>query len=109
MIVPIDVDFLKRFKEIIQNHDDRFVIVCGGGKTARDYILSRVTPQKISALEIIVETAGLKPVTVSIDVELALSPLMEKYNAGKLADEATKRAFEAIEQYFRELSCKSKT
>lgn len=78
-------------------------------KTTRDYILSKVPQQKISALEIIVEIEGSKPVNVSIDIELELSPLMKTYNTGKLADEATEKAFEAIEQYFRELSCRSKT
>ena len=78
-------------------------------KTARDYILSKVPKRKISALEIIVETEGSKPVNVSIDIDLELSPLMKTYNTEKLADEATEKAFEAIEQYFRELSCRSKT
>lgn len=78
-------------------------------KTARDYILSKVSQRKISALEIIVETTGSKPVDISIDIYLELSPLMKKYNTGKLVDEAIERAFEAIEQYFRELSCRSKT
>ncbi len=78
-------------------------------KAARDYVLLKVPQRKISALEIIVETAGSKPVTVSIDINLVLSPLMKKYNAEKLANEATEKAFEAIEQHLRELSCKSKT
>lgn len=36
----IDVDFLKRFRQLILKfvHDgSRFVIICGGGKTAREY------------------------------------------------------------------------
>ncbi len=78
-------------------------------QTARDYILSKVSKRKISTLEITVETEGSKPVTISVDVDLALSPLMKKYDAEKLADEAAEKAFEAIEQYLRELSCKSKT
>lgn len=35
----IDANFLKRFREIILNHlnASRFIIICGGGKTARRY------------------------------------------------------------------------
>ncbi|MDH5448283.1 MAG: DUF3194 domain-containing protein [Candidatus Bathyarchaeota archaeon] len=77
-------------------------------KAARDYVLSKVPQRKISALGITVETVGSKPVTVSVDVDLVLSPLMKPYNVEKLANEATEKAFEAIEQCLRELSCKSK-
>ena len=52
---------------------------------------------------------GSKPVTVSVDVDLTLSPLIKTTSAEKLASEATEKAFEAIEQGLRELSCKSKT
>ena len=40
IIVPdaVDVSFLKSFKELVLKHSDtRFVIVCGGGMTARKY------------------------------------------------------------------------
>ena len=43
LIVPndgIDVSFLKKFREIILSHvrrGDRFIIICGGGATARSY------------------------------------------------------------------------
>ena len=77
--------------------------------TAREYILSKVPQQKVSSLDIAVETAGSKPVTISVDIDLALSPLMRAHNAEKLVDEATEKALEAVEQYLRDLSCKSKT
>jgi uridylate kinase len=41
LIVPdgIDSNFLKKFKELIEKHtkESRFIIICGGGKTARRY------------------------------------------------------------------------
>ena len=40
IIVPeeIDVPFLKMFKEIIQSlKDERFIVICGGGKICRNY------------------------------------------------------------------------
>ena len=39
LIVPesIDTDFLLEFKKIILNQNKKFIIICGGGKTARKY------------------------------------------------------------------------
>ncbi len=39
LIVPksIDTDFLLEFKKIILNQNKRFIIICGGGRTARKY------------------------------------------------------------------------
>lgn len=34
----IDVDYLRSFKEVIESTDDKFVIVTGGGNTARSYM-----------------------------------------------------------------------
>ena len=78
-------------------------------RVARDYILSKVPQRKISTLDIVVETVGSKPVTISLDIDLVLSPLMRAYDAKKLTNEATEKAFAAIEQHLRELSCRSKT
>lgn len=78
-----------------------------GEKTARQHVLSKVSSSKISALNILVDTEGTKPVTVSIDVEISLSPLMKDYNVEKLAKEATEKAFASIKDYLSELACKS--
>jgi hypothetical protein len=76
-------------------------------KAARNHVLSRVPPRKVSVLNITVDAEGLKPVTVNVEVEVVLSPLMKGYDAEKLTDEATKEAFKAVETYLRELACKS--
>ena len=77
-------------------------------KAARDYITSKVPSRRISALDITVEVEGEKPLTVSVDIEISLSPLMKNYNAEQLANEATKKAQEAAEAYLRKTACKSK-
>jgi len=77
-------------------------------KAARDHVLSKVPSRKVSVLNITVDTEGLKPVTVDVEVEITLSPLIKNYNVKKLANEATKQAFKAVEAYLRELTCKSK-
>jgi acid phosphatase class B len=77
-------------------------------KAARDHITSKVPLRRISALDITVEVEGEKPLTVSVDIEISLSPLMKNYNAEQLADEATRKAQEAAEAYLRKTACKSK-
>jgi hypothetical protein len=78
-----------------------------GEKTAREYVLSKVSSRKISDLNITVDTEGAKPVTVNVDVELSLSSIMKDYDAEKLAKEATQKAFESIKEYLSGLACKS--
>jgi len=78
-----------------------------GEKAAREYVVSRVSSRKISALNISIDIEGSKPVTVNIDVEINLSTLMKDYNVEKLAKEATEKAFASIKDYLSELSCKS--
>ena len=70
-------------------------------KAARDHVLSKVPSRKVSVLNITVDTEGLKPVTVNVEVEITLSPLMKNYDVKKLADEATKQAFNAVGAYLR--------
>lgn len=78
-----------------------------GEKAAREHILSRVSARRISALDVTIDTEGSKPVTVNVEVELTLSPLMRNFNVEKLTKEATEKAFKAINQYLRETACKS--
>jgi len=77
-------------------------------EAARKYVLSKVAPSKISTLNITVDTHGTKPINVNVDVEITLSSAMIDHDAEKLAGEATKKAFESIEVYLRELGCTSR-
>ena len=77
-------------------------------KTARQYLTSKVSQKRIEALNISVETEGTKPVRLTVDVDVSLSPLMKKINVQKLVDEAIKEAFTSAENYLRELKCHSK-
>ncbi|MGC9345408.1 MAG: DUF3194 domain-containing protein [Candidatus Bathyarchaeales archaeon] len=74
-------------------------------KAAREYVLSKVHPKRIEALNVSVETEGTKPVTLTVDV--SLSPLMKNFDVQKLVDEAVKEAFASAENYLRELKCRS--
>jgi len=75
-------------------------------KTAREYILSKVPLHRISSFDITVEAEGTKPLTLTVDIEIELSPLMKNYDAQKLVEEATKEAFKSVEKRLRELKCK---
>jgi hypothetical protein len=88
--------------------DEQLQELCETGeKAARAYIVSRVPKKEISTLDITVDTEGRKPVIVNVEVETTLSPSIKDVNVDKLAKEAVEKAFEAIERYLRELSCKS--
>lgn len=75
---------------------------------ARKHILSKVPSHKTSEINITVDIVGLKPITVNVDLEIVLSPLMRGYDVQKLAGEAKEKAFSAIEKSLREFACKSK-
>jgi len=76
-------------------------------RAARNYVLSKVPSNRITVLNVTVDAEGTKPVTVNVEVEVTLSPLMKDYDVEKLADEATERAFASVEAFLRELSCRS--
>lgn len=75
-------------------------------EASREYILSKVPLKRVETLNISVETEGEKPLTLTVDVEIVLSPLMQEYDVQKLADEAVKEAFKSAEKYLRELKCR---
>ncbi|MFA5364543.1 MAG: DUF3194 domain-containing protein [Candidatus Bathyarchaeia archaeon] len=76
-------------------------------QAARDYVLSKVPTSRIVALDVTVDAEGTKPVTVNVEANIVLSPLMKDFDVKDLTKQATKRAFERVEQYLRELKCNS--
>jgi len=76
-------------------------------EAAREYILSRVSPKRVETLNISadVETEEGKPLTLTVEVELTLSPIIKNFDAQRLADEAVKKAFSAAEKYLEGLKC----
>jgi len=76
-------------------------------KAAREYVLSKVSVKRIKALNISAETEGTKPITLTVEVDVSLSPLMKDFDVQKLVNEAVKEAFASAEEYLRELKCRS--
>jgi hypothetical protein len=77
-------------------------------KTAREYVLSKISPKRIEELNISVETEGTKPVKLTVEVDVSLSPLMKNLDVQKLVEEAVKEAFTSAENHLKELPCHSK-
>jgi len=76
-------------------------------EAARKHVLSKIPEKRIEVLNISVEAEGIKPVTLTIDAEVALSPIMKDFDVQSLIDEAIKEAFRAAEKYLRSLKCHS--
>jgi len=77
-------------------------------EAAREYVLSKVPSKRIETLNISVEVEGTKPVTLTVEIDVALSPLMKYFDVQKLVDEAVNEAFTSAKKYLRELKCHSK-
>lgn len=74
---------------------------------ARKYIVSKIPLKQISVLNITVDTKGMKPITINVDIELNTMLTMKGYAVKKLANEATQQAFVSIEKHLRKIACKS--
>jgi len=74
---------------------------------ARKHVFSKISQKLVEKLDIIVEAEGAKPVSFTVEVDLALLPEAKGLSEKALADEAVKEAFAAIEKYLRKLTCPS--
>jgi hypothetical protein len=70
---------------------------------ARKHILSKVPFKMVEKLDISVEAEGTKPVNITVEIDLVLSPKMRGFDAEALVSEAVKEAHEASENYLRKL------
>ena len=70
---------------------------------ARKHVLSRVPSKMVETLNISVEADGTKPVNLTVEIDLVLSPKMENFDADALAKEAVKEALKESENYLRKL------
>jgi post-segregation antitoxin (ccd killing protein) len=70
---------------------------------ARKHVLSKVPSKMVETLNISVEADGTKPVNLTVEIDLALSPKMKDFDVDALAKEAVKEALKASENYLRKL------
>ena len=70
---------------------------------ARKHILSKMPLKMMDKLNVSVEVEGAKPLNVTVEIDLALSPKMKDFDAEALVNDAVKTALEASEMYLRKL------
>ena len=70
---------------------------------ARKYVLSKVQSKMVDKLNISVEAAGSKPVDVTVEIELELTPAAKNVDAQTLVKEAINEAHKASENYLRKI------
>jgi len=71
---------------------------------ARKHILAKIPSKMVERLNISVEVDGIKPVNLTVEIDIALSPQMKNLNLDKLVDEAVKEALKVSEKYLRQLT-----
>ena len=69
----------------------------------KKYVLSKISLKLVETLNIIVETTSEKPVTISVEVILVLSPTTKNINVELIAKEAVKEALKTSENYLSNL------
>jgi hypothetical protein len=83
---------------------EQIVTLCSTAENAaRKHILSKVPFKMVDDLNISVEAEATKPVNVTVEIDLALSPKMKDFDAKALVKEAVKEALDASEIYLRKL------
>lgn len=83
---------------------EQIEVLCSTAENAaRKYILSKVLPKMIERMNISVEAEGAKPISLVVEVDLALSSLTNDSIPHILSAEAVEEAFKAGEKYLRKL------
>jgi Protein of unknown function (DUF3194) len=70
---------------------------------ARKYVFSEVSSKQVDRLEISVEADGAKPVNVTVEIELVLSPQVKAVDVETLAKRAVAEAHKATENFLRKI------
>ena len=70
---------------------------------ARKYVHSKVSSRMVERLDISVEAEGSKPVNVTVEIDLQLSPETKDFDAEALVKGATNAAHKAVENFLRKV------
>ena len=70
---------------------------------ARKYILDKVSSKTLERLNVSVEANGTKPVNLTVEIDLVLSPRTRNVDLEKLVAEAAREALKVSENYLRKL------
>lgn len=87
---------------------EQIEVLCSTAENAaRNFVLSKMSAKMVEKLNISVEVEGTKPVNLTVEIELELSPKMKEFDVEKLVKDAVKEAHKASENYLRKLACPS--
>jgi hypothetical protein len=70
---------------------------------AREHIVTKVSSKMVERLNISAEADGAKPVNLTVEIDMELSPQMKNFDLDKLVGEAVEKALKASENYLRKL------
>ncbi len=70
---------------------------------ARKYLASKINPKQIEKLDIFVEAEGIKPVDLTVEINLILTKETKDVDADALVKEAVAEAHKASENFLRKL------
>ena len=70
---------------------------------ARKYVLAKVHSKMVEKLDISVEAIGSKPVNVTVEIDLSLTPQAKGIDAQALVKEAINEAHKSSENYLRKI------
>jgi len=83
---------------------DQIELLCQTAEgAARKYILGKVPQKEIDRLDISVEADGGKPVNVTVEIDLALSPQTKGVDAKAVVEAAVDEAHKETENFLRRL------
>jgi hypothetical protein len=83
---------------------DQIELLCQTAEgAARKHILSKVQQKEIDRLDISVEADGAKPVNVTVEIDLVLSPQTNGVDAKAVVEAAVDAAHKATENFLRKL------
>lgn len=68
---------------------------------ARKHVLSKVSSGNVDRLDISVEAEGSKPLDVTVEIDLQLTPETKDIDVAALVRDATAAAHEAVENFLR--------
>lgn len=78
-------------------------------EAARKYVTSKVSDKEISDLNVSVSLEESEGLNIEVDVDLTLANAKNSMDEKRLAEEAVKAAFKAIDKYVGEANCRLKT
>jgi len=70
---------------------------------ARKFVFAKVLSKHVERLDISVEADGAKPVNVTVEIDIVLSPQVKDVDTEALVKAAVDEAHKAIENYLRKI------